>query len=74
MKEITYAQAINDAISEEMRRDSDVFMMGEDIAVYCGAYGVSLAWCRIGKPEMATQSPTAYVGAAMGRPAGRRQL
>ena len=31
MKEITYAQAINEAISEEMRRDENVFMMGEDI-------------------------------------------
>ena len=41
MKEITYAQAINEAISEEMRRDENVFMMGEDIGLYCGAFGVS---------------------------------
>ena len=34
MKEITYAQAINEAISEEMRRDENVFMMGEDIGLY----------------------------------------
>ena len=38
MKEITYAQAINEAISEEMRRDENVFMMGEDIGLYCGAF------------------------------------
>ena len=31
MKEITFAQAINEAISEEMRRDETVFMLGEDI-------------------------------------------
>ena len=41
MKEITYAQASNEAMSEEMRRDENVFMMGEDIAEYCGAFGVS---------------------------------
>lgn len=40
-KEITYAQAINDAMCEEMQRDENVFMMGEDIAEYCGAFGVS---------------------------------
>ena len=39
MSEITYAQAIKDAMSEEMRRDEDVFMMGEDIGLYCGAFG-----------------------------------
>ncbi|MDK2941570.1 MAG: acetoin:2,6-dichlorophenolindophenol oxidoreductase subunit beta [Acetobacterium sp.] len=40
-KEITYANAIKEAISEEMIRDEDVFMMGEDIGVYRGAFGVS---------------------------------
>ena len=34
MKEITYAQAIYDAMCEEMQRDENVFMMGEDIAEY----------------------------------------
>lgn len=38
MSEITYAQAINDAISEEMRKDDTVFMMGENIGLYCGAF------------------------------------
>ncbi|MBW2989050.1 alpha-ketoacid dehydrogenase subunit beta [Candidatus Woesearchaeota archaeon] len=41
MAEITYAQAINKAIEEEMERDSSVFMMGEDIGVYGGAFGVT---------------------------------
>lgn len=40
-KEITYANAIKEAIAEEMHRDEDVFMMGEDIGVYRGAFGVS---------------------------------
>lgn len=40
-KEMTYANAIKEAISEEMIRDEEVFMMGEDIGVYRGAFGVS---------------------------------
>lgn len=40
-KEITYANAIKEAISEEMIRDDEVFMMGEDIGIYRGAFGVS---------------------------------
>lgn len=42
MREITYAQAINEAMSEEMRRDEDVFLMGEDVGIYGGAFGVSV--------------------------------
>lgn len=42
MREITYADAIKEAMSEEMRRDPDVFFMGEDIGVYGGAFGVSV--------------------------------
>lgn len=41
MREITYAEAIREAMSEEMRRDPDVYFMGEDIGVYQGAFGVS---------------------------------
>ena len=39
--EITYAQAVRDAMREEMLRDPDVFLMGEDIGVYRGAFGVT---------------------------------
>ena len=41
MREITYAQAINEAMSEEMRSDKNLIFMGEDIGVYGGAFGVS---------------------------------
>ncbi|MDD5018107.1 MAG: alpha-ketoacid dehydrogenase subunit beta [Eubacteriales bacterium] len=41
MRQITYANAINEAMSEEMRRDGNVFLMGEDVGVYGGAFGVS---------------------------------
>jgi len=42
MREITYRQALNEALSEEMERDQSIFLMGEDVAVYGGAYGVTL--------------------------------
>ncbi len=41
MREITYAQAIREAMSEEMRRDDHIVFLGEDIGVYGGAFGVS---------------------------------
>ena len=41
MREITYAEALREAMSEEMRRDPEVFLMGEDVGVYGGAFGVS---------------------------------
>ena len=41
MSEITYLQAVRDAISEEMRRDEDIFLMGEDIGIYGGCFGLS---------------------------------
>lgn len=69
MSEITYAQAVNDAISEEMRRDETVFMLGEDIGLYCGAFGVSKGMIQEFGEERIMDTPIAeqgYVGAAVG--------
>ena len=41
MREITYRQALNEALAEELERDPDVFLMGEEVAQYNGAYKVS---------------------------------
>ncbi len=41
MREITYAQAIKEAMCEEMRRDKNLIFIGEDIGIYGGAFGVS---------------------------------
>ena len=41
MVEMTVRQALNEAMSEEMRRDPDVFLMGEEVAEYNGAYKIS---------------------------------
>src|ERR1700759_2329461 len=41
MKAMTVREALRDAMAEEMRRDKDVFLMGEEVAEYNGAYKVS---------------------------------
>src|SRR3990172_9576423 len=44
MAEMTYIQAISDALRLEMRRDPRVFLLGEDVGVYGGALKVSLGF------------------------------
>lgn len=41
MREITYAEALKEAMSQRMREDENVFMLGEDIGIYGGAFGVT---------------------------------
>src|SRR5262252_7869163 len=41
MREITYLEAIREGLTEEMRRDPKVFVLGEDVGAYGGAFGVT---------------------------------
>ena len=41
MSEIYYSKAVNEALDEELARDPNVIMIGEDIGCYGGAFGVS---------------------------------
>ena len=41
MRELSYSEAIREAMSEEMRRDPAVFLMGEDVGTFGGVWGVS---------------------------------
>ena len=41
MKEVAFREALREAMQEEMRRDENVFLMGEEVAEYHGAYKVS---------------------------------
>lgn len=69
MPEIMFRQAIQDAMVEEMRRDSRVFLIGEDIGVYGGAFGVSAGMLEEFGPERVIETPIsemAIVGAATG--------
>jgi pyruvate/2-oxoglutarate/acetoin dehydrogenase E1 component len=41
-REITYLEAVREALQQEMRRDERVFVIGEDVGTYGGAFGVTL--------------------------------
>ena len=69
MAERTYIQAISDALREEMRRDQRVFVLGEDIGVYGGAFKVTLGFQEEFGPWRVIDMPlseTAIVGGATG--------
>jgi 2-oxoisovalerate dehydrogenase E1 component beta subunit len=72
MAEKTYLQAISDGLREEMRRDERVFLMGEDVGVYGGAFKVSLGfqeefgpWRVLDMPLSETAIVAGATGAAM---------
>lgn len=69
MRELTTSQAIKEAIAQEMRRDERVFLMGEDIGAYGGAFGVTLGLLDEFGSERIRDTPiseAAIAGAATG--------
>ncbi|WP_449406485.1 alpha-ketoacid dehydrogenase subunit beta [Paratissierella segnis] len=69
IKEMTYKDAINLAMCEEMRRDEDVFLMGEDVGIYGGAFGVSVGMIEEFGEERVRDTPISeaiITGAAAG--------
>ena len=69
MNEITYIEAIRQALWEEMERDERVFLIGEDIAVYGGALKITQGFLeRFGEDRVIDTpiSESAIVGAAVG--------
>ncbi len=67
MREITFLQAINEAISEEMARDEKVFVMGEDVRL--SAFGSTSGLVEKFGPERVRNTPiseTGFVGAGIG--------
>ena len=69
MAEKTYLQAISDGLRQEMRRDDRIFLIGEDVGVYGGAFKVSLGFQEEFGPWRVLDAPlaeTAIVGAATG--------
>ncbi len=72
MAEMTYLEAIQDALREEMRRDPRVFLIGEDIGTHGGAFGITRgfldefgAWRVIDAPLAETANVGAGIGAAV---------
>ncbi|MBI9103888.1 MAG: alpha-ketoacid dehydrogenase subunit beta [Spirochaetales bacterium] len=69
MAEITFLQAVNDAMSEEMRRDKSVFLMGEDIGLYGGCFGASRGMLKEFGPDRVLETPISeegFIDAAFG--------
>lgn len=64
MREIQFREALREAMSEEMRRDSSVFLMGEEVAEYNGAYKVSQGMLDEFGPERVIDTPIAELGFA----------
>jgi acetoin:2,6-dichlorophenolindophenol oxidoreductase subunit beta len=68
-REVTFAQAINEAMHEEMARDSSVFVMGEDVAVAGGVYKLTRGLLDAFGPERVRDTPiseAAIAGLAVG--------
>jgi len=66
---LTMAQAISEAIAQEMTRDSAVFVMGEDIGSYGGIFGATGGLLDKFGPQRVMDTPiseTAFIGAATG--------
>ena len=76
---MTVREALRDAMAEEMRRDADVFLIGEEVAEYQGAYKISQGLLRgirrqagrSTRRSPSTASPASAVGAAFAGPASR---
>ena len=69
MPELTYIQAISEGLRQEMRRDQRVFVLGEDVGVYGGAFKVTLGFQEEFGPWRVLDTPlseTAIVGGATG--------
>jgi len=64
MREIQFREALREALSEEMRRDENVFLMGEEVAEYNGAYKVSQGMLDEFGPKRVIDTPIAELGFA----------
>ncbi len=64
MPVITYRDALNQALREEMARDKDVFLMGEEVGVYQGAYKVSRGLLEEFGPTRIVDTPITELGFA----------
>jgi len=69
MREITYREAIREALRQEMQRDERVFLFGEDLGIYGGAFGVTYGLLEEFGEERVRDTPiseAAIAGGAVG--------
>jgi len=64
MRELQYREALREAMNEEMRRDASVYLMGEEVAEYNGAYKVSQGMLDEFGPDRIIDTPIAELGFA----------
>jgi pyruvate dehydrogenase E1 component beta subunit len=62
MRQIAFREALREAMTEEMRRDDRVFLMGEEVAEYNGAYKVSQGMLAEFGPRRVIDTPIAELG------------
>ncbi len=69
MRELTYAQALREALTEEMLRDPNILLLGEDIGVYGGVFKVTEGLLARFGPDRVRETPISeagFMGAAVG--------
>jgi acetoin:2,6-dichlorophenolindophenol oxidoreductase subunit beta len=64
MRELSYLEAIREALQQEMRRDERVFVIGEDVGVYGGAFGVTMGLVQEFGEERVIDTPISELGIA----------
>jgi pyruvate dehydrogenase E1 component beta subunit len=62
MREITYLEAVREAMTQEMERDEKVFLVGEDIGQYGGAFGASFGMLEQFGPDRILDTPITELG------------
>src|SRR5512146_3331280 len=65
MSEKTYRDAIREAMMEEMDRDPNVLIMGEDIGIYEGTFRITAGMLKKYGPKRVSDTPIAEAGMAM---------
>jgi len=73
MRTLTFAGALNEALKQEMRRDPNIYVAGEDVGVYGGIFGVTAGLLEEFGEERVRDTPiteSAIIGSAVGAAAG----
>ncbi|MGM0366771.1 MAG: alpha-ketoacid dehydrogenase subunit beta, partial [Actinomycetota bacterium] len=62
MEELTYGEALNRALAEEMARDESIYIIGEDIGEHGGAFGVTMGLIEKYGKKRVVETPIAEEG------------
>lgn len=69
MPQMTYRQALHDTLREELQRDENVFLMGEEIGIFEGSYKITAGFLKEFGPKRVVDTPiveNGFVGMAIG--------